>query len=106
MKFVVVFLAVVVCALAMPYDKKDVNDKTILHGILCGGCKKIVEEGEKLGADAVKGYVDGEIDELCSVASFLAHECKKELDGVVDKLVADIIKKLSPDDACKDCDMC
>uniref|UniRef100_A0A914V8P7 Saposin B-type domain-containing protein n=1 Tax=Plectus sambesii TaxID=2011161 RepID=A0A914V8P7_9BILA len=106
MKSVIVFLAVVVCAMAMPFDVKGINDKIILDGILCGGCKELVVKAETLSASAVQRYVDGQIDELCSVTSFLTYVCREDVGKVVNQLIADIIKKLSPEDACKDCDMC
>uniref|UniRef100_A0A914UQG6 Saposin B-type domain-containing protein n=1 Tax=Plectus sambesii TaxID=2011161 RepID=A0A914UQG6_9BILA len=106
MKFVVAFLAVVVCAMAMPHDVKDIHQKTILDGILCGGCQDLIKGGEKLGAGEVEKYVEDEVDSLCKVASFLAHECEKELDKLVSTLVQKIEDKVDPLTACKDVDLC
>lgn len=78
----------------------------ILGGAFCHPCEKLVEEGEKLGEGEVEKYVHDEISVICSVAGFLAGECRKEFDKLADKLIDSIIKKADPHAACKDVDLC
>lgn len=78
----------------------------ILGGLLCDPCKSLVAEGESMGTAFGKGWLEGQIDDLCKSLGFFKEECDKILDTVVDQLVVLIKQGLPPLVCCQTIDCC
>jgi len=107
MKLALAVLALVACAMATPFDLKEIQQKTILDGKLCHACEGLAKKAEGLGEEEAKKVINEGIAAACAELGFFAGECRKELDKVVDKLVDQLVNEAAtPEKACQEVDFC